>query len=525
MTEQKLTRHQWLICFVLLATIVALHAWSLMRFPAPSVDEAWLVSRAWAFARTGRAFGPLDAGIADRFEGAWVVNQWLITALQSLALRPFPVPSLLAARGLALLWGSVLLAANYWIAHRMGGRSLALVSTLLLALSRAFFYSAHSARYDIMAAALGYLAIALILNDGASRFWVNVLAGLAVGLAVETHLNSLIFGPVILVLYWLEEGWSVLHKARFWGFVVGATLGLGLYLALHVLPYPQTFFNLNSLLFSADHKPPFLTPSLEGILEVFATTGNLILAASASSSVLALAAIPILINRRSESAKRLWVSSVALITGAALVIPNKTGHYAILLAPAVLWLVAAFLLEFLKQPWRGQWRDYASRVLIWGLVAGSIALSLASLREDSYSVYRRVQSNLDQTVRLGDKIMASQTYWLGLYDHTYYSWELLFLYPRVFPGKTMADAFQEYRPDLFVIDRGMNDLISDTIDPSSRWSNYHLPRAELFAYLEEHARQVAAFEADVYGPVSVYRLNWAGEASSGTGAAWGLPNP
>jgi hypothetical protein len=120
--------------------------------------------------------------------------------------------------------------------------------------------------------------------------------------------------------------------------------------------------------------------------------------------------------------------------------------------------------------------------------------------------------------------MASQTYWLGLYDHTYYSWELLFLYPRVFPGKTLADAFQEYKPDLFVIDGGMNDLISDTIDPSSRWRNYHLPRAELFAYLEKHARRVAAFEADVYGPVKVYRLNWSGEVSSGTVISW-LPSP
>jgi hypothetical protein len=525
MTEQKLTRHQWLICFVLVAAIVALHAWSLMRFPAPSVDEAWLVSRAWAFTQTGRAFGPLDAGIADRFEGPWVVNQWLITALQSLALRPFPVPSLLAVRGLALLWGSVLLAANYWITHRVGGHPLALASTLLLALSRAFFYSAHSPRYDIMAAALGYLALALVLNDGASRFWVNVLAGLAVGLAVETHLNTLIFGPAILALYWLDEGWSVARKARFWGFVVGAMVGLGIYLALHVLPYPQTYFGLYNLLFGLDHKPPFLTPSLGGIEEVLVTTGNLVLVASASSSVLALAAIPVLVHRRSVSAKRLLVSSVTLMAGAALLIPNKTGHYAILVAPAVLWLVAAFLLEFVKQPWRGRWGDYASRVLIWGLVAGSIALSLASLPEDWYSVYRRVQSSIDQTVRPGDKIMASQTYWLGLYDHTYYSWELLFLYPRVFPGKTLADAFQEYKPDLFVIDGGMNDLISDTIDPSSRWRNYHLPRAELFAYLEKHARLVAAFEADVYGPVRVYRLNWAGEASSGTATPRGLPSP
>ena len=36
------TRHRsWLLPALLLAAVLALHLWSLMRFPAPFVDEAW----------------------------------------------------------------------------------------------------------------------------------------------------------------------------------------------------------------------------------------------------------------------------------------------------------------------------------------------------------------------------------------------------------------------------------------------------------------------------------------------------
>ena len=67
--------------------ILILHFWSLMRYPAPFVDEAWLTSRAWAFLHTGHQLGSLDMGVAENLPGGWVANQWLITALQSICLR------------------------------------------------------------------------------------------------------------------------------------------------------------------------------------------------------------------------------------------------------------------------------------------------------------------------------------------------------------------------------------------------------------------------------------------------------
>lgn len=503
----KPTRNLRIFGVAVLASVAALHVWSLMRYPPPFCDEAWLISRAWAFIQTGRAFGPLDAGIVDRFEGYWVVNQWLITVVQSLVLRLSSTPSLLLARGLSLLWGAVLLAANYGIAHRLGGRNLAWGSTLLLALSRSFFFSAHQARYDIMAAALGYGAFALVLNNRAGRFRTDLLAGVLVGLAVETHLNSLIFVPAILAWYLVNHGWQCIRKAHFWGLVTGGVMGGAFYLILHVLPYPQTFFAVTSLVFGKTHQPPLLTLDPQKILWALTDTWTLLAIAGTSVTVLAILALPVLLFRRSTLDHQLLVLSLTLIAAIALIMPAKREHYAILATPALTWLAGAFLIWFAKRPWRRRWYDYVSRGVVLGLAAGGVFLSLKAVQQDGSQFYRQAQAFINQNVRPGDTIIASQLYWLGLYDHKYYSWELLFLYPLFYPGKTLADAFQEYKPNLFIIDRGIYELTYQDFDPSSFWYNYHLPRDELMAFLDQNAELVGTYDVEWYSPILIYRIN------------------
>jgi hypothetical protein len=126
---------------------------------------------------------------------------------------------------------------------------------------------------------------------------------------------------------------------------------------------------------------------------------------------------------------------------------------------------------------------------------------------------------VNEAVRPGETIMGMQTYWLGLYDHPYLRWEYLFLYPRLYPGKTMADAFEKYRPDIFIVDREMQMRLSDTADPNVdlAYYYYHLPRTDFFRYLNDHATLIASFENDVYGPVQVYRFEWPGQTGLSPG--------
>ena len=148
----------------------------------------------------------------------------------------------------SLFFGLVLLTAVYSIARRLYGHRAALIAMALLAISGPFVLSSHLGRHDIMVAAFGFGAVALYFTDGKSSLTLkSVLSGLAVGLALDIHLNALIFGPILLTLFLLDYGKKIFRTGRFWGFALGGSLGVLFFVVMHILPYPQTYFALASL--------------------------------------------------------------------------------------------------------------------------------------------------------------------------------------------------------------------------------------------------------------------------------------
>src|SRR3989304_1497378 len=185
------------ICII----ILAVHSFPLMRLPSPHGDEAWMASRAWEFVHSGIAFGPLDRGVLDRFEGYRFFYSWLFTAIQSLGVCFFGLPSLLAIRFISLVAGFVLLFAVYAIGLALDGKKLGLFGVAFTAFSWPFFFSAHLGRPDIIAAALGFSAIALHLNNRSARILFSALAGLLAALAFEVHVHAAVYGPTLIALY------------------------------------------------------------------------------------------------------------------------------------------------------------------------------------------------------------------------------------------------------------------------------------------------------------------------------------
>ncbi len=502
MKQSRLTSI-WIFVFIL---IFILHLWSLMRYPAPHVDEAFLTSRAWSFIQTGRQYGMLDSGVIDAVPGNWTLNQWLITFLQAAVLRFFPRPELIPLRVLSLVFGIGLLGANYWLTWRLGRRKLALASTLLLALTRSFFHSAHLARYDVLAAALGYLGLAVIVNNRRNRFWQSLAAGILIGLAVETHLNALIFIPAAGIFLLLEYGRRVFTQKSSWGIAAGLFAGAIFYLTLHVLPYPQTYSQIIPLLFGQTQQPPILTFDVGKILKSFGDTAGLLLAGTGSLVFLGLLEIIYNLKTKDNNKRALLLVSVTLFVGGALVIPNKFAQYAILLAPALTWLAGGVLVNLLSRPWQRSLRHYAETILVWGCVAGTLVLSLSQVIDNRYQEYQAVQAKVNAVVRPGDIIIGSQIYWLGLYDHTYYSWEVLFLYPRFNPGTSLAATISHYKPDVLVMDWGMDTTIVDNADPGSWQAAYTVPRTEFFDYLAKNSEVAMDVQSPSYVQVRAFRF-------------------
>ncbi|NMB55919.1 MAG: glycosyltransferase family 39 protein [Leptolinea sp.] len=479
-----------------------------MRYPEVNVDEAWLTSRAWAFNQTGRQFGPLDLIVVDHLKNYWIVNEWLVTVLQGLALQFSAWPELIWIRMLSLIFGFFLLVISFVIGKKFGGKPLAISSTLLLAFSKAFFNSAHLARNDIFTATFAYSALAVMICASGRYFSANLIAGVLVGLAVETHLDALVFIPVLICLVLVDNGRDFWRKPGFWGLMAGLFIGAGYFSIIHILPAPETYFSINNLFYGREFLPPLITLNSEIITRGFSETGLLLLAGLFSLVPLGIIQIVNLIRHMDRQQIKIVLINCLLFIEVALVFPKKSAHYSILLAPAFTWLVAGFCIEYFRQPWKSSVWNYIQRILILGCLGGALAFSIIPTIPDNYQKYQDAQNRVNAHITKNDAIMGNQWYWFGLSDHKYYSWELLFLYPRLYPDKSLADSFEHYRPDVLIIDRQLETLIVDYVAPDTIWYRYHLPKTELEEYLSKHALLTAKIKTDLYGEIKIYRFAW-----------------
>ena len=330
------------------------------------------------------------------------------------------------------------------------------------------------------------------------------------------HPHGAIFAPAIGLLYSYDLRWRMLRKRHFWGFVTGGAGGLLLYAILHILPYPETYFAYNRLTVGQTHLPPILPfdPAvlLQSVTDVGLQVGTLY---SVMVPILIIAAV-VLARGRLAADKRLLLFAVVLTGSAILLIQNKLFYYAILYTPALEMMMAAFLLHFAQQPWRGRFRDYASQIFVWGCLMGVVVLNLNQLWtwQNGYQVYQSAQDRINGNILPEDSIISTQTYWLGLYDHTYYSWEELVYYQRYAPGSTLQDALRELQPSILIIDDHWRGYITDEPGNTIRSQQLRLSESEMQAILHRYAELLDEFEVAHYGLIQIYRLHWQDEKST-----------
>ncbi len=509
-------RRYWLALAVVLSAVMGFHLFSLLRTPPPFVDEAWRASRAWSLIHTGRPFGTLEAGVFDRYDGYWTFFPWLETWFLALSIRALGL-SLFAVRLVSLAFGLVLLIAVGAIAKSLGGRRLGLVAVLLVALSNAFLLSAHVGRQDVIVAAFGFTAIALHVTDRARTLSLqSLLSGLIAGLAFEIHPNGMIYAVPIVALYLLDLGWAVVRSRRFWGFVAGVALGLACYVALHILPYPQTYAALTRLGYSATHTPPLLiadprvwAESLGYVLLLLVLTCDLRMALVVVGAVA-------LLRTRTAANRKLLVLLGALILAFTALIRSKPDYYAILISPAADLVAAALLVELWRRGMEAWQAGPRSRlvfgvlsVLVGGLLVAGGVRGMASALNNPMDDYRTAVERVRQAIPADRSVMASQTYWFGMPDQRYLSWDQLVYYQRYAPGSTLEDALREFHPDYFILDSFMERFIVEDPDRlASYYRSLSLPKADLDRFLGRQAQLVSEFRSQTFGRVRIYRIGW-----------------
>ena len=490
----------WPLAFLVL---ILFHFFSLLRYPEIHVDEAWLVSRALGFIETGKQFGNLDSGLVETFPGYWVTNQWLITFLQSIALRWKFVPDLIAARSASLFMGFLLLIINYFIGFHFGGKKFANWSTFLLGISQTFTYTSHMARYDIYAAVFGYFALAIFLFKPKMRFFSGFLATIA----LDIHLNSIAFIILLYILLIYESKWKFWKNKSLINLSMGVIVGITIYSLIHFIPYFQTYFTLNQIFFSSSHSPPFSTLDLTGLWLSIIDSLKLFFAISSSYSILIIFAGLLFIKNKSDINITILVINITLWVVVILIFPLKSVFYSILIAPPFFWFITNYLITIFENKEQNILRNAYHSVVI-GIVISAIILGIFPIKENSYLKFNQSLSQLSQLIQKEDRILGTQSYWFGFPQNQYYSWEVIFFYSRFFPGSSLIEAFEYFQPDILIIDRRTKNYITNEEYSNSPHLRYNQPLTNLYKYIDAHAILKTNISNDLYGPIEIYRFNF-----------------
>lgn len=493
----------------LIVIVLFIHIFSLMRFPEPFVDEAWLASRAWGFLQTGKQVGPLDQGVITTFNGHWTLFPLLPTVIQAFSLSQSEIPSLFPIRITSLLFGLLLLLQVFLIAYKIGGRYMAALSVLFTAISRPFFISSHIGRVDIMAALSGFAGIAVYTYGNKNRILPGFLSGLLIGISVEFHPNAVIYILPIALLILYTYRWSFMKAKIFWGLIAGLSVSAIVFFIVHISQFPETFFYLNSILFSPTRKPPILYVwKFEPLATTIQEFITLIARVYLPLFPLVIISFGIAVTRRNNpKISQLLIITTSLSLGFMFLIRNKLLYYSLLITPAFDIIVAAGILWLMKYEWKGKVLDYIRTIFLWGSIIGYLLLNSSVILIDRYKLYIQDQTLINEHITFRSSIIGPQTYWFGLYEHKYFSWEEILYYQRLNPGSSITDALTIIAPDYFILDGHLDYFITD--NPQNEIEHeLNLPKSEFEEFLNNHGTLIQNINSSIYGKIRVYRLNW-----------------
>lgn len=497
----------WQITLLTFGMVMAFYMLTILRYPEPFFDEPLYISRAWAVLNPGRVSDLWAAGAFDRFDGYWTVLSWIMNGALIFGLFIAGSPTLLAARMITLFFGFLLLLSIYWIGKKLGGFPVAILAVILVAMSRSFLVSSHMVRPDIIGAAFGYAAIALYLNNSLSKRWISLSSGLLATLAFDVHANGLIFTPTILALFLLHDLYFYKQKT-FWWFCLGVVIGVGFYLASHVLPYPETYKAIMVNVYGKLYFPPILQLNPIVLLQGLIYYWNHMIRRYVLLFPICVISLVILLRRRSPIDTTLIILVVMILLCFGLLVSNKSFAYEIYYETILQILLAYFLYGFICRPRVKTLRYRFFFVYIWtAYLSISLVNIIPAVMNNLYPVYETIQQRVNESIKPGDVIMSSQIYWLGLSDHTYYSWEQIAFDRLIDPNSTLENNFKKIKLDVIIYDGQM--LGFTTNDPSRlAYSGLlYIPKTELDTFLAKYAILVDEFDG-LYGIKKIYRIQW-----------------
>jgi 4-amino-4-deoxy-L-arabinose transferase-like glycosyltransferase len=494
-----------------LLAIFILHLMSLWRHP-PYVDEAFYISLAMGYLRTGYPFGPLQAGILETYEGAWTFFPWLITWLHAIPLALFGY-DLVPVRFISFAAGIVVALSVFIIGRELDNRTAALVATVLTTLSSSFSFSASIVRPDILVAAAGYGAVALFLvGHRQHRGWTCLMAGVMIAASLEIHPNSMIFTPIIIALYYIYYGPRMIVHWQIWAFIGVNLLGGISFYVIHILQYQETAKLMLQVVFGESKQIPLLAPAT--LLDSLINTLILLLKVHMTVGF-AAPVIPIFcLILRDRLFYRAMIPFLVLFVEFIAIVTYKPDAYGILLVPAANIAVAALLVRIPALRWNYRSKGaHFIKIFVYPLVLLPILWSLfwlIPIRENIMNRYQRNASVIRSYIPEGSMIMGDERYWISLSDYEFVGWSQALFYRQHAKihghDASISTAMLAHQPDYLIVDKHMEWFWNHDIE---YWATKYWIDYRVFAvFLQEHTELVAEFPSGIldYGTIRLYRV-------------------
>lgn len=501
---------------IALLAAVCFHIVTLSSYPTVFVDEVWLISRAWAWLRTGVNFGPLDAGVFDKqLEGYGTFFPIIPTLLLSVFVHWFGL-AMRWLRLLPLLCGFGLLVASFSIAHQSSAsKRCGLIAALLVATSHSFLISAHLVRYDIFVAVLGYSSLAVALSAWCQRrSSLFFISGLMISLAFEVHVNAVLFGPMILIVMVAQGGWGIVRSSQLLGLICGVLCGIGIYVLLHVVPYPTTFVAMGKGL-ATTHLPPLFSPNLEQFWNSIDETSRYWIYLTSGRIFITVLAACTLYWWNSQNTKILFLMLIVSLITFSLLIRNKMFYYAILITPLSDIFLAVWLQEMSRLDTQlSFWLKRLKAFVISTLIATCGIPVYLVFSSPSPADLEFTENRIKQAIPANASIMGPQTYWLELYDHQYFSWQQILVHDVLNSTDSVEAALVALHPNILIIDDDMRQyILSNNIEAlRSGFERYtwerRISKEELEGFLTQHADLLDDFVSTSYGRIQIFLIRW-----------------
>jgi hypothetical protein len=403
-------------------------------------QQAWIANPAWRDTRVA-------TGIGNHLYAFYAPGQAIMMAPLYIAGKilahhlnlPYDISTLYATRSVDLWLGALLALVFYALCVAVGyGRVVSAVLTLIFAFATAAWPDAQSALEQTQVNLFVLASVLCIWRFVVPRFrsrWWLVLTGMAVGVAVFTRYDALLYVPVLFG-YVVAVRWSRGQRSAVWHDAAAFTAGVSPWFLLVGL---WNFARFGSPFLTGLHEQTLGEPFVQGLTGLLVSPGKGLLWYVPLIVLLPFAARRF--YRRSASLSTLFLALILLPT---LFYSNVLyWHGDPSWGPRYLYTAVPYLILPLGEILTDWPRTRISlKSLLLVLMAGSICLNVAAVSVTQWRFWFRLQATLQQQSSAAD--WSGQPFHWGA-QHYHYYWT-----PRESPILMQVDdLYQVARLQLF----------------------------------------------------------------------------